>query len=110
MNFFKYTREEQIEGLESPKQVEDYINLDQVARILLDDIFGYGNFQNEIVWIYRSAGFSKKKWSEKHDVILFYSKSKEFIFNLDAVREMKLEKALIKDLKKILIILGKYLT
>ena len=69
-------------------------------RILLDDIFGYGNFQNEIVWIYRSAGFSKKKWSEKHDVILFYSKSKEFIFNLDAVRENEIGESTYKRFKK----------
>jgi site-specific DNA-methyltransferase (adenine-specific) len=56
-------------------------------RILMDDVFGYDNFQNELVWVYRTQGFSKNKWSEKHDVILFYSKSKEFIFNLEAVRE-----------------------
>lgn len=56
-------------------------------RILMDDVFGYENFQNEIVWVYRTQGFSKRKWSEKHDVILFYSKSKEFIFNLEDVRE-----------------------
>jgi DNA modification methylase len=56
-------------------------------RILMDDIFGYNNFQNEIVWIYRTQGFSKTKWSEKHDVILFYSKSKKFKFNLESVRE-----------------------
>ena len=51
-------------------------------RILLDDIFGYGNFQNEIVWIYRSPGFSKKKWSEKHDVILFIAKAKNLYLTL----------------------------
>ena len=56
-------------------------------RILMDDVFNYSNFQNEIVWIYRTQGFSSKKWSEKHDVILFYSKSKDFKFNLEAVRE-----------------------
>ena len=56
-------------------------------RVLMDDIFGYNNFQNEIVWIYRMQGFSKSKWSKKHDVILFYSKSKEYKFNLESVRE-----------------------
>lgn len=55
-------------------------------RILMDDVFGYENFRNEIVWCYRTQGFSKTKWSEKHDVILFYSVGKEFTFNLDAVR------------------------
>jgi site-specific DNA-methyltransferase (adenine-specific) len=59
-------------------------------RIMLDDIFCYKNFQNEIVWIYRTQGFSSKKWSEKHDVILFYSKSKNFKFNLESVREKEI--------------------
>ena len=79
-------------------------------RILMDDIFGYENFQNELVWVYRTQGFSKSKWSEKHDVILFYSKSKEFIFNLDAVRENEIGESTYKRFKKDLIILGKYLT
>ena len=56
-------------------------------RCLMDEVFWYDNFQNEIVWVYRTQGFSKTKWSKKHDVILFYSKSKDFIFNLEAVRE-----------------------
>lgn len=56
-------------------------------RILMDDVFGYDNFQNEIVWVYRTQGFSRSKWSEKHDVVLFYSKSKAFTFNLEDVRE-----------------------
>lgn len=59
-------------------------------RCLMDDVFKYDNFQNEIVWIYRTQGFSKSKWSEKHDVILFYSKSKKFTFNLEAVREKEI--------------------
>lgn len=59
-------------------------------RILMDDFFGYANFQNEIVWAYRTQGFSSKKWSEKHDVILFYSKSKLFTFNIEAVREKEI--------------------
>ena len=42
----------------------------------------------------------KKKWSEEHDVILFYSKSKEFIFNLDAVRENEIGESTYKRFKK----------
>tara|TARA_R110002072_G_scaffold243886_1_gene403242 strand:+ start:97 stop:933 length:837 start_codon:yes stop_codon:yes gene_type:complete len=56
-------------------------------RILMDKVFGYDNFQNEIVWAYRTQGFSRSKWSEKHDVVLFYSKGKGFTFNLEDVRE-----------------------
>jgi DNA modification methylase len=56
------------------------------VRCLMDDIFGYNNFQNEIVWCYRSQGYSKTRWSKKHDVILFYSVGENFKFNLDDVR------------------------
>ena len=44
------------------------------VRLIMDDIFGYGNFENEIIWCYKSGGSSNKKWSKKHDTILFYSK------------------------------------
>lgn len=56
-------------------------------RCILDDIFGYNNMLNEIIWCYRTQGFNKNKWSEKHDVILLYSKTKTWKFNLEAVRE-----------------------
>jgi len=57
------------------------------VRCIMDDVFGYERMLNEIIWCYRSQGFNKNKWSEKHDVILLYSKSKEWTFNLEAVRE-----------------------
>ena len=45
-------------------------------RCIMDDIFGYKMFLNEIAWCYKSGSSSNKKWSEKHDVILFYQKGK----------------------------------
>ena len=56
-------------------------------RILMDKVFGYDNFQNEISWCYNSQGKTKKQWNKKHDVILFYSKSKEFTFNSHIVKD-----------------------
>ena len=46
-------------------------------RILMDKVFGYDNFRNEIVWCYKSGGISKTEYPKKHDVILFYSKSSD---------------------------------
>lgn len=43
-------------------------------RLMLDSIFGVNNFLNEIVWSYGLGGSSKRVWSRKHDVILWYSK------------------------------------
>jgi len=54
------------------------------VKVLMDgeDLFGYGNFQNEIAWCYRSGGASpKKRFSRKHDTILFYSKTADYTFN-----------------------------
>lgn len=45
-------------------------------KILLDAIFSPpGGFINEIIWSYKSGGASKKHFSRKHDVILFYAKN-----------------------------------
>ena len=49
-------------------------------RILMDDVFGYDNFRNEIVWCYAGGGIPKKNYPKKHDVILFYTKSNEYYF------------------------------
>lgn len=61
-------------------------------RILMDEVFSAITFQNEIIWEYGVGGVSKTRWARKHDNILFYSKSKEFKFNVDAVREPYKEK------------------
>ena len=42
-------------------------------RILMDDIFGYENFRNEIAWCYSTSGANKNKFSEKHDIIIYYA-------------------------------------
>jgi adenine-specific DNA-methyltransferase len=51
-------------------------------RIILDEIFGPDTFQNEIVWLYKTGGATKERFSRKHDNILFYTKSsKNWVFN-----------------------------
>ena len=54
-------------------------------RLLMDRIFGRDNFINEIVWAYKSGGRSTKRYSRKHDTILFYGKSDDFYFDIEAV-------------------------
>ncbi len=56
-------------------------------RIILDDIFGYDNFRNEISWCYNSQGKTTKQWNKKHDVILYYTKTENFVFNSDIVKD-----------------------
>jgi len=55
-------------------------------KVMMDDIFGYRQFQNEFVWYYSGGGASKRRWARKHDTIFFYTKGKEWIFNVDDVR------------------------
>lgn len=57
-------------------------------KLLLDAIFGYNRFRNEIVWCYRQGGRSNKMFGRKHDIIFFYSKSSKYnyTFNADDIR------------------------
>lgn len=53
------------------------------AKLLLDQIFGREAFINEIIWAYDYGARSTKKWSAKHDNILWYAKDPEnYVFNL----------------------------
>ena len=51
------------------------------VKLILDEIFGYDNFVNEVVWTYKSGGASKKSFARKHDTLLMYSKTKNYKFN-----------------------------
>lgn len=51
-------------------------------RLLLDEIFGENSFLNEIVWSYQSGGRARTYFPRKHDVILFYAKTRSYYFNL----------------------------
>jgi DNA modification methylase len=44
-------------------------------RVMLDEIFGANNFQNEIIWHYRKWPSGKYTFQRNHDVIYFYSRS-----------------------------------
>jgi len=68
-----------------------YLHCDPTAshylKIIMDTIFGGNNFRNEIVWCYRGAGYPKNDFGRRHDIIFRYSKTANYIFNLDDVRE-----------------------
>jgi len=44
------------------------------AKVALDAIFGRDSFVNEIVWAYDYGARSRRRWSPKHDNILWYAK------------------------------------
>ena len=67
-----------------------YLHLDHTAhayvKVLMDAIFGPRNFRNEIVWCYSGGGQPAKDFPRKHDIILRYTKSGDYVFNRDDVR------------------------
>ena len=57
------------------------------VRLVLDEVFGKGQFCNEIIWFYPdSPGRPYDRFSPKHDNIIRFSKTSNFLFNADAVR------------------------
>ena len=51
-------------------------------RALLDEVFGVGTFQNEIIWhYYNKMQGNINRFASNHDVIIVYSKSGKFQFN-----------------------------
>lgn len=64
-----------------------YFHCDPTAshylKLIIDAIFCAqgGEFQNEIIWAYKTGGATKRRFARKHDVIFFYSKTEDFIFN-----------------------------
>lgn len=53
------------------------------VKIMLDQIFGFNNFRNEIIWHYRKWATKQVQFCSNHDTIFFYSKSndKKRVFN-----------------------------
>lgn len=60
---------------------------DAHARLILDEIFGAENFINEIIWAYHGPSPIRTAFNRKHDTILMYAKNKDYVFNVDDIRE-----------------------
>ncbi|PXA83816.1 site-specific DNA-methyltransferase [Nostoc sp. 3335mG] len=62
-----------------------YLHCDPTAshylKLVLDAVFGAGNFRSEVIWKRTSAHNSAKRWGPIHDVIFFYSKSTDYLWN-----------------------------
>lgn len=57
-----------------------YVHIDwhigAYLKIMLDDIFGKGNFVNEIIWYYRRWNIAGSSFATNHDNLLYYGKNK----------------------------------
>ncbi len=62
-------------------------------RLVMDEVFGEGNFLNEIIWGYRTGGISKGFYARKHDDLLFYAKNAgKVLFNTQFYKSYQLKK------------------
>jgi len=62
-----------------------YLHCDPTAshylKIILDTIFGVDQFRSEIIWIRTSAHSDSKTMGNTHDVIFYFTKTEDFIWN-----------------------------
>ncbi|MGB2728252.1 MAG: site-specific DNA-methyltransferase [Halobacteriota archaeon] len=67
-----------------------YVHIDwhvgHYVKVIMDEIFGRDNFVNEIVLCYTGPTNQKNNFPRKHDVIYFYEKTPNRIFNNEAIR------------------------
>jgi len=55
-------------------------------KIEMDKIFGRENFLGELIWSFDYGAISRKKWTMKHNNILYYVKDKNnYTFNFDKI-------------------------
>ena len=50
------------------------------VKVELDKIFGASSFVNEVIWLYKTGGMSKRWLGRKHDTVLVYAKSRDYKF------------------------------
>ena len=58
------------------------LTMSHYLKILLDIIFGVKNFRNEIIWHYFKPHSGKTNYPKNYDQILFYSKTRNYNFNI----------------------------
>jgi adenine-specific DNA-methyltransferase len=61
-----------------------YVHLDwhvgHYVKLVMDEVFGRDNFQNEIIWSYGKMASASRRFMSNHDVIFFYGKSQNHRF------------------------------
>lgn len=57
------------------------------VKVALDERLGVARYVNAIVWHYTGGGRSRRRFAEKHDILLWYALRQDYLFDADAVRE-----------------------
>jgi len=82
-----------------------YVHLDwhvgDYIKIIMDEIFGEENFRNEIVWAYPAASARTRRFFiRSYDIILFYTKTDNYVFNDNPAIYMEYSNRVKNALKK----------
>jgi adenine-specific DNA-methyltransferase len=56
-------------------------NRGHYIKCLMDEVFGAGNFRNEIIWKRTSARADSNTYNHVHDTVFFYTRSESFTWN-----------------------------
>jgi len=70
-----------------------FVHLDptivHAVKVIMDEVFGHSSeksdepgFRNEVIWCYSGGGIPKREFPRKHDVILWFTKSTSWTFNI----------------------------
>ncbi|MGI3212564.1 DNA methyltransferase [Roseovarius tibetensis] len=67
-----------------------------LIRQVLDELFGSGNFLNEIIWSFNTRTMVSDWYARKHNTIYLYRKKSPHLFNLDSVRVRHREESIVQ--------------
>lgn len=63
-----------------------YLHCDPTAshylKLLMDAVYGAGNFKNEIIWYYRRWSAATSRFQRIHDVVFFFTKGSSHKYNM----------------------------
>ena len=66
-----------------------YLHLDarsvHAAKLLCDEIFGASSFRNHLAWIYSGRELARRRYSAKHDDLLFYTRGQRWTFHPERI-------------------------
>ena len=74
-----------------------YVHLDwhvgHYVKVMMDEIFGYENFRNEVVWQRNTSHNDGRKFGCIHDTLLYYTKGEHYIYNRIEILRLDIELA-----------------
>jgi DNA modification methylase len=58
-------------------------------RMIMDEVFGYNRFRNEIIWHRNSGGIGRTSLNKRHDTLFHYSKTDGYYYNGKAIGDLR---------------------